>query len=263
MPTPINILWYLSILVELAVVWKIVHTGLGRQFQFFRLYLAASATASLSMIAAAFFLKDPNWQGYIYVRWVYLSTLFEFLVILELCNLALKPFPAIQAASRRALQVAWVLLVVIFAAWYWYLSLQPAARFPILRAAVRFQDASTVCFALFIFLFLAFLSWMPVPLSRNLLNHSFLVGALYLCIASSRFLTEFRTFGLQVQLANYISVGTTLLLCLLWFVVIKPGQDDSLNTPRGPVNRADAEKMLSRLSELNATIARSGPFSRR
>lgn len=263
MPTPINILWFFGILAELAVVWKIAHTGLGSQFRFFRLYLAASAAASLLTMFFVSVLKSPDWHGYIYVRWVYLSTVFEFFVIQELCTLALKPFPAIQAASKRTLQASWVILIAVFAAWFWYLSLQPVARFPILRAAIRYQDATSVCFALFIFFFLAFLSWMPVPLSRNHLNHSFLVGALYLCLALARFLTEFGTFGQQVQLGNYIAIGAALLVCLVWFVGIKPGNDDSLNTPRGPVNRAEAEKMLSRLSELNATLARSHPFSHR
>ena len=263
MSNPFNILWVFSILAELAVVWKIGHSALGAQFRFFRLFVSTSVAVSLITMFVVFFLKSVNWHGYIFVRWSYLSTVFEFLVIRELCTLALKPFPAIQAASRRVLQSAWVILIAVFAAWYWYLSLQPTARFPILRAAIRYQDATSVCFALFIFLFLAFLAWMPVPLSRNHLNHSFLVGGLYLCIAIARFVTEFGTFGQQVEIANYLSMGASLVVSILWLITITPGQDDTLNTPRGPVDRAEAEKMLSRLSELNATLARTGPFSHR
>lgn len=255
----LHIFWLLSVLAEVAVVVRITQTGLGQQFKLLRVYLVASTLASLATAVAYYGFRDYYAYGYIFVAWAYLSTVFEFLVIQELCSSALVPFAAIRIASRRTLQGLWIVLVVVGAAWYHYLTLVPIEESPILRAAIRYQDSVSVGFALFVFVFLAFLAWMPVPLSRNQLNHSFLMGALFLFIGLSRFILEFRIFAKQIDLGSYIGLGGTLIVWVIWLIKIKPGKDESLNTPKGPVNRAEAEAMLDRLEELNRTLSRSGP----
>ncbi len=257
--TNVQILWLLSVLAEAALIWRISATGLGAQFALFRVFLIGSVTASVSVAVAVFGFKSLNAYGSLFVGWGYLSTAFQFCVLFELTSLALKPFPAIQVASRRTLQAFWGILIIVGAGWYYYLSLNPADKFPLLRAALRYQDSVSIGFAIFVFIFLAFLAWMPVPLSRNQLTHSFLMGAFFLCLALSRFLPEFGKFSTQAELGSYIGLGGTLLVSLAWLSRIQPGPDDTLNTPKGPVNRAEAERMLQRLAELNASLARSSP----
>ena len=257
--THLRLLWLLSVLAEAALVWRITTTGMATQFALFRVYLIASITASLATAIGGLVFSGSYAYHYLFIAWCYLSTVFEFLVLHELSSLALKPFPAIQAASRRTLQAFWVILIVIVVGWYCYLSLSPADKFPVLRAALRYQDSTSIAFAIFVFIFLAFLAWMPVPLSRNRLAHSFLMGALFLCTALSRFVLELGNFAAQAELGNYIGGLGTVFVAVVWLARVKPGPDDTLNTPRGPVNRAEAEQMLQRLSELNAALARSGP----
>ncbi len=255
----LQLLWLLSVLAEAALAWQITVAGMGAQFNLFRMYLIASVCASVATAVGGFAFGATYAYAYLFMAWCYLSTVFEFLVLVELTAIALKPFPAIQSALRRTLQAFWVILICIVCGWYHYLALNPADKFPVLRAAIRYQDATSIGFAIFVFIFLAFLAWMPVPLSRNRLAHSFLIGALFLCTALSRFLPELGNFSTLSEMGDYIGVVGTLTVSIAWLVRIKPVSDDTLNTPKGPVNRADAEQMLQRLSELNRTLARSGP----
>ena len=206
-----------------------------------------------------FFPKERNLYGLIFIWWTYLSSFFEFLIIRELSTCALSPFPAIKAASTRTLNVFWGILIAVGATWYIYLSSSPIIKYPILITAYRYHDAVALGFSLYILLFLAFVAWMPVPLSRNVLIHTFLIAAYFLSIALSRFVFLMGSLAAQSSVATYISVGGASIIFLIWMIKIRPGQDDTLNTPKGPLNREEALEMLARLEELNRTLSRSGP----
>ena len=253
------ILWFLNTALQTGLILKMFRTGLRFSFPHFCLYLAVSLLITLLQFSLRlYFPKEKDLYAWIFVIWSYLSSFFEFLLIRELNTSALAPFPAIRSASTRTLNAFWGILIAVGAAWYIYLSSSPIVKYPILVTAIRYHDAVALGFTLYILLFLAFVAWMPVPLSKNVLNHTFLIAAYFLSIALSRFVVQMGSLAAQSSVANYISLGGASIVFLIWMIKIRPGQDDTLNTPKGPLNREEALEMLARLEELNRTLSRSG-----
>jgi hypothetical protein len=252
----IVVLWWLSTALHAWIAYRIFRGDLGAQFQKFGLFLAISATASVTLAMVRGFFPNPNAYGYTFVVWTYASSIFEFFVIREITSKALERFPAIRAASRVTLNILWLALIALGSAWFYYLNNLPTQKkMSLLKPALRYQQSVDLGFTLFIFLFLAFLAWMPVPLSRNLLTHSFLTGAFFLIVTLSRFIHE---FGTRYATDLVAMVGTILVLAI-WNFRIQKQEDNQLNTPRGPVNAEEAKVLISRLEELNEALSRSGP----
>jgi len=259
----ISILWWLSILLQGWIAIRIFRGSLFPALKFFAIYVSLSASFSIFLALFANFSTNKNLYGYCFISWTYASSIFEFLVILELSSKALEPFPAIKSASRKILTAFWVVLILVGGAWFVYLnSLPTQKKTSLLLPALRYQESVALGFTLFILLFLAFLAWMPVPLTRNLLNHCFLMGAFFLLITLSRFAIKLGDFLVQKEFANYIGLGGTLIVFILWLARIRASDDHTLNTPKGPLDPAEAAVLISRLEELNRTLARSGTSPR-
>ena len=256
----IKILWWLSIAIQLWIAARIYQGKLGSSFRFFGLYLAISSCESICLSILTFTAKSQYYYGLVFIIWTYASSIFEFLVIRELSSSALERFPAIRAASARTLTAFWVLLIAIGGAWYLYLrSLPTLKNVALIQSALRYQESVALGFTLFVLLFLAFVAWMPVPLSRNLLNHAFLTGAFFLVVTLSRFSVELGAFTTQRNIADYVGVGGVLAVFLVWNFKITKQDDNQLNTPKGPVDPEAASLMIARLEELNRSLSRSGP----
>lgn len=255
----ITILWLLSVGMQVWIALRIYRGDFGASFRFFALYLSVSSVVSVFLAAIPLFTDKKDLYGYVFIYWCYLATAFEFFAIRELTSEALQRFPAIMTASRRTLNVFWAVLILVGGTWYLYLSSIPANKYPVLRAAIRYQESVSLGFTLFVLLFLAFVAWMPVPLTRRVLLHCFLAGAYFLSTTLSRFVVELGQYSAQRALSNYIGVGGACIVFGLWILKVQPGDDQTLNTPKGPVDPAQAAVMIARLEELNRTLARSGP----
>lgn len=258
----IRILWWFSIAIQLWIAFSVLRGRLGAFFRFFGLYLAVSSALSICLFLVDSFSKNKNYYGYLFLFWTYCASIFEFLVIREVSSLALDRFPAIRAASRMTLSLFWAVLILIGGAWYVYLRSLPSLaqrKTALIYAALHYEQSVALGFTLFIFLFLAFVAWMPVPLSRNLLNHCFLTGAYFLVITLSRFSVQLGAFATQRHIADYIGLIGTLLVFATWAFRIRSNDDNQLNTPKGPLDPIEAKVMLARLEELNESLAKSGP----
>jgi len=257
----VTILWIVSTALQCWIAFRIFRGDFGSNFRKFALFLAVSSAFSLTLVGFQLFPSKQNRNNYgqAFVAWTYLGSLFEFFVVREICSHALDRYPAIKIASSRILNSFWIILSFIVGGWYIYLINLPAKKFPILQAAFRYQEAASLGFTLFVCLFLAFVAWMPVPLSKKILNHCFLVGALFLTATLSRFATELGALAAQKQVADYIAFLGTLPLLTAWLLRVSPVEDETLNTPKGPLNREEAASMLARLEELNRTLSHSSP----
>jgi len=259
--TDVWLLWLLNTILQLSVVLHIYRSPLLRtQFPRFAFYLLVSTCITLfQMSVRNFFPDQKNLYPMVFIAWAYCASAFEFLAIQELCGRALERFPAIRTASVRVLAAFWAILILVGTGWYVYLASTPNEQMPLLYAAIRYRDAASLGFTLFILLFLAFVAWMPVPLTRNILRHAFLFAAFFLALALSHFIAQLGGKEIQARLANYISLSGTALVFALWIWYVRPREDSSLNTPKGSLNKEEAELLIARLQELNETLSRSGP----
>jgi hypothetical protein len=256
----IKILWWLSTAFRMWIAYQVLSGKLGPSFRYFGLYSALSAGVSLCLSVLMVVVQSKFYYGLVFIIWTYTASIFEFLLVRELSSTTLERFPAIKAASARTLTAFWCILIAVGGAWYLYLSGLPTYKnTALIQAALRYQESVSLGFTLFVLLFLAFVSWMPVPISRNLLTHAFLMGALFLVTSLSRFAIDLGVFATQKNIADYIGLGGGLIVFLVWSVKIRNVVDSRLSTPKGPVDPEAAKIMIARLEELNRSLAASGP----
>jgi hypothetical protein len=258
-PAEIWILWIGSALFQASVIVEISRRRLQGSFRFFQFLLIYFLCIMFLSVSARTVTRSDGAYSILFLANCYLSTVFEFLAIQELSRQALGRFPAIRAASTRTLLGLWGGIMVLVAIWFTYLNAVPADKSPLLVAAIRYQDSVSVGFTIYILLFLAFLTWMPVPMTKALLHHAFLLSCYFISSSLAHFVAQDGDYRSQHLLASFIQSGGTAVVCLLWLLRIRTeGQDETFNTPRGPLNSAEAERLFARLEELNTVLSRVG-----
>ncbi len=252
------IFWTASAILRLSVISAISLRRLQPYFRFFQIYLVFSLIITSLLAVAQNFPLSSNAYSIVFVTRCYLSACFEFMAIQEVSRQALARFPAIRAATTNTLLGLWALIAVLVGIWYMYLSSTPANRSPFLLGAIRYHDSVSVGFTLFSLVFLAFLTWMPVPMTKSLMTHAFLLSCYFISNALALFVAQDGDYSQQYLLASFMQLGGTAAVCLIWLVRIRVVEDDTFNTPRGPLNSMEAERLFARLEELNTSLSRAG-----
>lgn len=248
----------LAIWFALFMAWR---KCLLREYRNYCLYLLCSALASAILFYFGMISENRERYAEIYFAWGYLEPVFFLLAISEVLRLSFGRFPAIEVASRRILRSVWVALALFGAIWYFYLNNYSQLPFPVLRASLSYQQAANTAFALFLIAFLAFVAFMPVPMSSTRLRHCFLLGGTFLILAVSRLVVLLNpNFKAARTLGSFLGMGGSALLLVIWALRMKPEEPDApLATPRGVLDRDEADLLLTRMEALNETVARSGP----
>jgi hypothetical protein len=253
--------WLVNQVAVLFAILMAFRKGLIGEYRYFCLYLGCGALASAVLFYHWNFSRNMNRYSEVYVAWGYAGPVFYLLAISEVLRLTLHRFPAIEMASKRLLRFVWIALALFGLGWYLYLV--SASRVPsaFLRAALSYEQASTTSFALFIIVFLAFVAFMPVPMSPVKLRHCFLLGGAFLTMGVSRLLVLLNTDFLRSrEIASYIGMLGSAILLSLWGLRMQRDRPDApLATPKGILDREEAEEYLARLEDLNETVAKSGP----
>lgn len=253
------ILWTGSALFQLAVIVEISRRQLQNSFRFFQFLLSYHVCITLLSAIARTVMFPDGAYSILFQADCYLLTVFQFLVIQEVSRQALGRFPAIRTASIQTLFALWAAMIVMIGIWFSYLNRLPANKSDFLLVAIRYHDSVSVGFTVFVLLFLLFLAWMPVPMSKMHLQHSFLLGCHFTLSSLSHFVAQDGNYRSQHLLANFIQLGGTAVVCLLWLLRVRAtGQEESFNTPRGPLNLAETERLFARLEDLNTALSRAG-----
>jgi hypothetical protein len=240
-----------------VAAWK---KGLYRDYRYFCLYLLLSSIASCVLFYFRNVEPHPGRYSDVFIAWGYLSPLFLFFAISELLRLTLGRFPAIETASRRVLSIFWCGLAVLGVAWYFYLVELSAMPFPLLKAGLGYQQSAATAFGLFVLLFLGFVAFMPVPMSKLKLTHSFLLGGLFLTLALSRLIYLLVGMAWARTAASYVGMAGSIVLIACWGWKMRvEGDSSELAVASGDLNREQALVYIERLEQLNATLAQSGP----
>lgn len=253
------IVWILNFLLMLAVLVRMRQLGIGKTYAHFRNFLVVNVVSSGFMIFTLYVLgkKFQELYGYQYIAKNYYLSVFQFLFVLEIIAQTLRPYPAIERASRNTLKAFWGMIAVIGASWYLYLTqLPPGKTHIMIRTAMRYQDAVCIGFTLFLILTLGFFTWMPVPLSSNARIHVLLSTLYFAALALSRFAAEISSIPDVRAIVGYIGNAGSIVQLVGWLFLIRP-PGDGLTTVRGPLDRDEANRLLARMEKLNETLSRS------
>jgi hypothetical protein len=253
--------WVVNQLAAIFAIIMAYRKDLIREYRYFCLYLGCGSLASAILFYHWNFSRDGNRYAEVFIGWGYVGPIFYLLAINEVLQLTLGRFPAVEIASRRILGIVWSLLAIFGVGWYFYLVSTSKLPFPALTAGLSYQQASTTGFALFILAFLAFVAFMPVPMTSVKLRHCFLLGGTFLMMGVSRLLVLVNTdFRIAREVGSYVGMLGSVILLVLWALKIdKDTPHAPLATPKGELDREEAEVYIARMEDLNKTVSRSGP----
>lgn len=252
--TVLDTLQAITFLASVLILLKLWRTGLFRRYRVFFAYFMCQTP----YLAAPLFL-DINSHAYFYV-WLAVEPilwLFHILLVAELYRLILERYRGLYTLGRWTMYLSTVVAVALS-----ILSLLPkftpampqrSRHLGYFYAVNRGVDFSLV---LFIFLILLFLSFYPVPVSRNVVVHVSLFTVYFLSSAFALLLKAVTGRVLSDQV-NLILSGATAACTIGWlFLLTRRGEEIPARAPAfGPQHE---ERVLRHLEALNATLLKAG-----
>jgi hypothetical protein len=247
-----NILQYIIGGISFLPILKLWYTGLYKRYVALFSFLLFSLVYSLSVLVLFRDYRSQAYQTYWEICQP-LTWLFSVWVVLELYSLILERHKGLATFGRWiqyagfTISTAVSLLVMLpqvkagangagAVALYYY---------PIERGV----DCGMLVFLLFI---LVWLTQYPVPLSRNVVVHSFAYTALF--FANSFGLLAQMFFGLQLSLVLTILLDGVLVACsLAWLLLLTPkGEEIRVRVPQ--FSAEHEARVLEHLEALNRTL---------
>lgn len=242
-------LWILNIAAGVAIAGRLFYAGLHRPYRWFFAYWILTGARSLVLIP---------FTGETYATiWLYTQPLLwlaNVLVVLEIFSLTLGAHRGIYTIAR------WFLFgAITLASCLAFISLIPTwgdPKHPFQLALIAERGIRT-SLALFLLLMLVFMRIYPMPLSRNLVVHSFIFTAFFL---SSSLALLYRNLGggSVGALASQLNMAFGFAAQLAWlFLLSKQGElvPSQIRFQRDP---SDEKRFLEQLDAINATLLKAG-----
>jgi hypothetical protein len=241
---------------SLAGAVKLFCTGLARKYHALIAFLVFSGFYFICIPLFFWDLRSPAYRFY----WEFtqpLTWFFSVWLILELYTLILEKHKGLATLGRWAQYVGFGLATLIS-----LLVMMPqiqavghgsGAIFTYYYAVERGVDCSMLVFLIVI---LFWLTQYPVPLSRNVLVHSFVYTTLFFANSIALFARLF--FGIQLWYSASNVLTIVFALCILaWLIFLTPkGEEVRLRLLHFSAD--DEERVLAQLESLNRTLLRAG-----
>lgn len=255
------LLWGIVFSAQTLLLVKLLRNSYLAGYRFFGIAVSVHLLASLLALfslGSNFFWSPGFGYGWTFLAASYLEPLFYFLWIQELFTRILDPYPAVQQLARKALRILFVILAIAAFAWYFYLRAR-LVNDAVLISAFRFQQTSAFAFALYLVLFLTFLSWMPVPLTPNLYTHAFCTGAIFLLVGGTRLAAEIAGLQSLRFACSVAEMSAAILVYSLWLFRWSPAGELGLRIPKGPLDGEAVDAAMERIHALERTLKASSP----
>ena len=233
-----------------ALCARIAWTGLFRKYQYFFCYLIFSLVQATVL---PFLPLTSRVYLNVWMASEALAMSAYALVVLETYTLILRDLPGIATAARRFMTI----------------SLSIAAGTSLLLVAFERTPTSvpgyflvverTVISTLLVFVLsaLAFLSYYPVPLSRNVLNYSVGFAVYLLAKTMSLLLINLRHPSLG-RVINATLIVTAAACPLFWLLTLGPRGEEKTVSAGQRWSPDNEKRVLSRLRAINENLARAG-----
>lgn len=247
-----SILTLVNAPVYFLVAWILYRRNLWRSYLFFWIYLLVEGAA---MVANITFGGARRSQLLIYEIAQPPIWILYVLMVAEVFRKVFARFPGISRFSQRLVIVS-MLIAFVFAL------ASIGADFnhgwggaSVLQRYSAIQRAITSALSIYLILIAGFLVWMPIPLPRNTIRHSFLFFFYFLITTGVHYYINLLNSREFIQSANVILTLLTLIALLSWMFLLQAnGEDLPLSTRPAP--RAASGDILGRLESLNQSLSR-------
>lgn len=261
-------IWWISILLCVALYIRLRLTGLDRVYHFFAYFLLVRVARSLSLEVLPWLLTPPSYQPVspVYTdtyRYVWMATepllwFFYVLVVLELYSLVLKDYKGLATLGKWTVLGGLAVAVGLFTFMLpSELGSSGSRGIMVLQHFLAVDRGVFASLSLFLLVIAGFLAWCPVPLSRNAVLHC-MVYAAYFLGQASLFVARIM-FGASANAIINGGVSLLTITCLLaWIFFLTPqGETKTIRIrPGKPV--AGEEELVAHLAAINSTLLRAG-----
>ena len=251
----VQTLYIVEVVASAALVIRFLLAGLHQVYRFFFAYLIVSST----QVVGQFFFR-PRTDAY---ALFFFSTeaviLFLYvLVTLELYSLILRDLKGIGTVARRYVRAA-IVIAILCSLLLLGIEGTPNDRVGIFRGvAIFFSFERPIVSSLifFVFLITGFLFYYPIPLNTNVIHYT--IGyAIY--FSSKATLLLFSNRGQSWKwILSIIMLGISTACLIFWsFALTRAGEmKRQVSSPNW--NKDQEDRLLSKLTELNASLLRAG-----
>jgi len=246
-------LWLLTIVVGAFALIRLYHAGLHRTYRFFFVYLGFQTLRS-----GVLMLFDPRTNAY---AWTWVVTeaviwVLYVLIVLELYSLVFRDYRGIYSLSQWALYAALAISLILSAVSLAATWNQQPEHYPILANIFLIERGVASSLVLFLLLIVAFLTWFPVPLSRNMVVHCVMFCVYFLSTSGSHLYRSLQ--GEQVQRAvSDVLLGVSLLCVTGWLTLLNRRGEEVPSGLRYQWKPADEQRLIGQLDALNRALSRS------
>lgn len=257
---------FLLVLLAARLVWGGLHLRYRAFFfwvcfQAFRNAILALLIRSSGLSLNLGFRAEPFNEVELYFYfwfWTEPILVVAFVVaVFEIYSLALQRYRGIRTVSRKILTLSLVLASIISV-----LSILPDLQFNAAPENVWFlltnvirRGIYTSLFA-FLILLVSFITIFPVRLSRNSILHVGLFTTVFLANSVTILTMNFQGMDI-VPLINAITASVSGLAFLSWILFFTPSGETMERTVRSGISEPEAELLLSKLRQINDSLAES------
>jgi hypothetical protein len=244
-------LFYLNIVAELVLLWRLVHAKLYRIYSPLLYYWTAQVVGSVALLAVPIASRL-----YAYGYWG-AQTIYVFMavfVVQDLYRMALLEHPAVASFARRTVVAAMAIAATIALSGIRLDFTMLPGQYPDIHRFLTFERSMNFLTLLFLLIVSGLLLWFPIRVRRNIMVY---ISGFVLFSAS-------RSFGLLLynlrpqdgRLISTILLGLTLLCLLTWIVGIEPEGELVTATPGYRRNPETMERLSHQLDSINAALTR-------
>jgi hypothetical protein len=248
----VSLPWTAQFIFLLALAARLFASSLYRTYRWFCAYVVFEI---LRNIASVFIPNGTIAYGYMYLSTQPVFLFLQAAVVFEVIRLAVRNHPGIATLGRKLLLWALVLstggsLVTLLG------GVQTNSPYRLLEYVFTLERLINSSLFGVVLIFLLFLAYFPVPLTRNALIHAGLFGAYF--ISKTLLLLVRNMMGPEIT--NTINTGITLLsACLLFawaFLLRASGEQQPVRSSRRR-DAAEEERLIAQLDSINSTLLES------
>jgi hypothetical protein len=245
-------LFFLNVVAEVILVFRLIHYRLYRVYRSLLLYALIQAIAGLALLP----VDRQSWLYlYSYLGVQTVSMFMALYVVQDLFRIALAEYPAIASFGKRAMFAAMALAAVAALAGVTLDATILPGHLATIQRFMTFERSMDFVILIFLLLISILLLWFPIKVRRNIVVY---IAGFVLFAASRSFGILLANLLPQAALftVSTILLAVTLLCLLFWTVGIRPEGERITATPGFRRDPAVSERLSRQLDAINAMLAR-------
>ena len=230
---------------------KLLATGLASTYRYLTI---RAAFECLRVTVALSMTKNSNAYGYFYFATQPMLWVLDILVLLEVYTVVFSSQKGIATLSRKVILGATLFSALLAALTFFF---RPESKLSeTLMAVATIERAVNISLLCFIIVLVGFLTWFPVPLSRNTLVHS-TVFSVYFALRAAVSLARASISHDIAGLLNAAVMSASVLSILVWTLGLSQRGQEVKVVSGIRRTGVDEERLIEQLESINRSLIRT------